>query len=94
MGSYIRFDCAMKRLLRNTVCGVGGIADDIAEYEGSHMPRCADLWGVTERDKFGGYRQNGEKNLVDTDKMAKKNLVELSVKRIFAHKSEDKWKIM
>lgn len=37
MGSYIRFDCAMKRLLRNTVCGVGGIADDIAEYEGSHM---------------------------------------------------------
>lgn len=32
----------------------------------------ADLWGVTERDKFGGYRQNDEKNLVDTDKMAKK----------------------
>ena len=34
-----------------------------------------------KRDKFGGYRQNGEKNLVEP-----------AVKRIFAHKSEDKWK--
>lgn len=34
-----------------------------------------------ERNKFGGYRQNGEKNLVEP-----------AVKRIFAHKSEDKWK--
>lgn len=43
------------------------------------------IWCIPtkRRKKIGGYRQNGEKNLV-----------ELSVKRIFAHKSEDKWKIM
>jgi len=52
------------------------------------------LWGVTERDKFGGYRQNDEKKFGGYRQNGEKNLVELSVKRIFAHKSEDKWKIM
>ena len=84
---WITVDVDNMFILYLRIVSVYTVSKSLQNYENKFHPNQI-FW------KFSADWREKRKDLVDIDILCVWNLVEIFIKRIFAHKFEDKWKIM